>query len=98
MIAQIWRGWTRPEDTDAYAEYVLATGIAQYEATPGNRGAYLISRPDGDRTEFLTVSFWDTHEAIVAFAGEDIDRAVFHPEDDRYLIERETTVHHFDVH
>lgn len=98
MITRIWRGWTRPEDTEAYAEYILATGIAEYAATPGNQGAYLISRPDGDRIEFLTVSFWDTYEAIAAFAGEDIDRAVFYPEDDRFLIDRETTVKHFNVH
>ncbi len=98
MIARIWRGWTRPEDTEAYAKYILATGIAEYESTPGNQGAYLMSRRDGDRTEFLTVSFWDTRDAIAAFAGEDIDQAVFYPEDDRYLIDRETTVRHFDVH
>ena len=41
MIVRIWRGWARPEDTEAYAEYILATGIAEYEATPGNRGAYV---------------------------------------------------------
>ena len=98
MIVRIWRGWTRPEDTEAYADYILATGIAEYTATPGNEGAYLISRRDGDRTEFLTVSFWGTEEAIVAFAGDEIDRAVFYPEDDRYLIDRETTVRHFTVH
>jgi heme-degrading monooxygenase HmoA len=91
-------GWTRSEDTDAYAEYIVGTGIAEYKATPGNRGAYLISRPDGERTEFLTVSFWDDHESIVAFAGEDIDQAVFYPEDDAFLIDRETTVKHFRVH
>lgn len=51
MITRTWRGWTRPEDTEAYAEYILETGIAEYKATPGNQGAYLISRPDGDRTE-----------------------------------------------
>jgi len=60
MITRIWRGWTRPEDTEAYAEYILATGIVEYRATPGNQGAYLISRPDGERTEFLTISFWDS--------------------------------------
>lgn len=98
MITRIWRGWTRPEDTEAYADYILATGIAEYAATPGNLGAYLVSRPDGDRTEFLTISFWDTPEAIVAFAGDDIDQAVFYPEDDRFLIDRETTVKHFEVH
>ena len=98
MIARTWRGWTRLEDTEAYAEYLLGTGIAQYKATPGNQGAHLLSRPDGDRTEFLTISFWESRDAIVAFAGEDIDQAVFYPEDDRYLVERETSVKHFRIH
>ncbi len=98
MIMRTWRGWTRPEDTDAYAEYILQTGIVEYKATPGNQGAYIVSRPDGDRTEFLTVSLWDSRKSIVAFAGDDIDRAVFYPEDDRYLIDREVTVKHFTIH
>jgi heme-degrading monooxygenase HmoA len=98
MIMRVWRGWTRPEDTEAYAEYILGTGIVDYKATPGNRGAYLVSRSDGDRTEFLTISFWDNRDVIVAFAGDNIDEAVFYPEDDRFLIERETTVRHFDIH
>jgi heme-degrading monooxygenase HmoA len=98
VIVRTWRGWTRPEDTDAYADYILHTGIVEYKKTPGNRGAYLISRRDGDRTEFLTISFWDNRESIAAFAGDDIDQAVFYPEDDRYLIDRETTVNHFTVH
>jgi heme-degrading monooxygenase HmoA len=98
VIVRTWRGWTRPEDTDAYADYILRTGIVEYKETPGNQGAYLVSRRDGDRTEFLTISFWDTRESIVAFAGDDIDQAVFYPEDDRYLIDRETTVNHFTVH
>lgn len=98
MIVRTWRGWTRPEDTDTYADYILGTGIIEYKETPGNRGAYIVSRRDGDRTEFLTISFWDTRESIVAFAGDDIDQAVFYPEDDRYLIDRETTVKHFTVY
>ncbi len=98
MIVRTWRGWTRPEDTDAYAEYVLGTGIVEYKETSGNQGAYLVSRSDGDRTEFLTISLWNDRESIVAFAGQDIDRAVFYPEDDRYLIDRETRVKHFTVH
>lgn len=98
MIARTWRGWTRPEDTEAYAEYILGTGIAQYGATPGNQGAYLLSRPDGDRTEFLTISFWDNQDAVATFARDDIEQAVFYPEDDRYLIGRETSVKHYQVH
>ena len=58
----------------------------------------MVGRPYGDRTEFVTISFWDSRESIVAFAGDDIDRAVFYPEDERFLIDRETTVKHFTVH
>lgn len=97
MIARIWRGWTRPEDTQVYAEYVRATGIAAYAATPGNRGSYLLHRHHDGRTEFITLSFWDDADSITAFAGDDIEKAVFYPEDDRYLIDRETTVHHYEV-
>lgn len=98
MIVRIWKGWTRPEDTDAYAVYVNETGLAAYSAAPGNRGAQLISRRDGELTEFLTISFWDSVESIRSFAGDDIDHAVFYPDDDRFLVDRETVVRHYTVH
>jgi heme-degrading monooxygenase HmoA len=97
MIARIWRGWTSAEDADSYVEYVERTGIHEYRTTPGNRGAFILRRPDGDRVEFLTLSFWDSLESITAFAGDPIDQAVFYPEDDRYLVDRETTVTHFEL-
>ena len=31
------------------------------------------------------------------FAGDDIGRAVFYPEDDRFLVERDDHVDHFEV-
>jgi heme-degrading monooxygenase HmoA len=97
MIARIWRGWTRAEDADAYVGYISATGIAAYHATPGNRGAWLLRRDDGGRSEIVTLSLWESWDAVRAFAGEDVDRAVFYPEDDRYLVDREERVTHFDV-
>ena len=39
MIARIWRGWTATGQADAYAEYMKATGVAGYVATPGNLDA-----------------------------------------------------------
>jgi hypothetical protein len=43
------------------------------------------------------LSFWDSRDSIRAFAGEDIDQAVFYPEDDRFLVERDLMVRHYDV-
>ena len=96
MIARIWRGWTSREDAEAYVRYLEEIGAPDSLGTPGNRGFSVLHRPDGDREEFLTISLWDSLESIRAFAGEDIDQAVFYPEDDRYLVDRELTVTHFD--
>ena len=98
MIARIWRGWVRTEDRDVYVDYVERTGMSEYRRTAGNRGAHLLTRDlDDARTEIVTLSFWDSLDVVSGFAGDDIAQAVFYPEDDRYLIERETTVTHFEV-
>ena len=98
MIARIWRGWVRTEDRDAYVAYIEDTGMAEYRRTPGNLAAHMLTRDlDDGRTEIVTLSFWESREVIVGFAGEDISRAVFYPEDDRYLVDRETTVTHYEV-
>lgn len=97
MIARIWRGATTRADAPAYAQYVAGTGLVEYRATPGNRGAYILQRDVGELTEIMTLSFWDSLDAIKGFAGDDIERAVFYPEDDRYLVERDLRVTHFRV-
>ena len=97
MIARIWRGATREADAQAYVEYLRGTGLKAYRETPGNQGAWVLWRVVDGRAEFLTLSFWESTEAIRGFAGADIERAVFYPKDDRYLVERDTTVRHFQV-
>ena len=97
MIARIWRGTVRREDADAYADYIGNTGMAEYRSTPGNQGAWMLRRDNGDRSEIITFSLWDSRDSISAFAGDDIEQAVFYPEDDRFLIERDLTVRHYEV-
>jgi heme-degrading monooxygenase HmoA len=97
MIARTWRGWTRGEDADAYVDYLLETGMREYRATEGNRAAYILRRSEGGRTEFITLTFWDSMEAVKSFAGEDVEQAVFYPEDDRFLVDRETVARHYEV-
>jgi heme-degrading monooxygenase HmoA len=96
MIARTWRGTVHRADAEEYAGYIRATGFAEYGQTPGNLGAWLLRHDDGDRTEFITLSLWDSVDAIRAFAGDDIDAAVLYPEDARYLV-GESTVTHYQV-
>ena len=97
MIARIWRGAVRAQDADAYAAYVQRTGIEGYQRTPGNRGAWMLRRVEGERAEFVTLSFWESRAAIEGFAGPDIGQAVFYPDDDQFLIDRDLTVSHYEV-
>lgn len=97
MIVRTWRGATRVEDAGAYLDYLRETGFAEYAGTPGNRGVLALRRVVRDRAEFLLLSFWDSEDAIRGFAGDDIERAVFYPEDDRFLIDRDDHVDHYEL-
>ena len=98
MIARIWRGWVATPDTAAYVRYIEETGLTAYRTTPGNAGAWMLTRDIADgRTEIVTLSLWDSMDAVKAFAGADPEQAVFYPEDERFLVDRETTVTHFEV-
>jgi len=97
MIARVWRGATRAEDAEAYLEYLHRTGHAEYRRIPGHRRTVTLRRIDGERAEFVILSFWDSLDAVRAFAGSDVGEAVFYAEDDRYLVERDDRVAHFDV-
>jgi heme-degrading monooxygenase HmoA len=97
MLARIWRGWTKAVDADAYVDYVRKTGISAFQEIAGNRGAWILRRQEGDRTEFVVLSFWESVDAIREFAGDDIGEAVFYPEDDRFLVDRELRVLHYEV-
>jgi heme-degrading monooxygenase HmoA len=97
VIARTWRGAVRAADADAYAAYIRATGLAAYAATPGNLGAWLMYRIVDDRAEVQTMSLWESMDAIHGFAGEDVGRAVFYPEDDRFLVDRDEVAHHWVV-
>lgn len=98
MIARIWRGTTRTEQSDEYLTYLHETGLKEYRATPGNRGAWVLRRTVGDQTEFITLTFWDSLDAVRAFAGDNYERAVYYPADTAFLLELLPTVEHYELH
>jgi hypothetical protein len=99
MILRTWRGWVAADRADDYGRYVERTGLTEYRAVEGNRGCQLVTRDLGDgRCEVLTLSWWDSLAVIRGFAGDDIEIAKFYPDDDEFLIDRETVARHYVVY
>jgi heme-degrading monooxygenase HmoA len=97
MIARIWRGETTAAHADASLDYLRRTSVAETPAIPGNRSMQILRRITDERAEFMTIILWESLDAIRAFAGEEIEKAVFYPEDDIYPISKELTVTHYEV-
>ncbi|HXG38548.1 MAG TPA: antibiotic biosynthesis monooxygenase [Bacteroidota bacterium] len=96
-IARVWHGTVPTTKANAYANYIRSTGLTDYRGTPGNRGAFLLQRQEGDVTHFLTISIWDSIEAIKQFAGDDYEKARYYGNDKEYLLEFEPHVLHYTV-
>jgi len=73
MICRQWRGWTTPENADAYERVVRGEVIPGIEARaiPGFLHIDLMRRDLGDEVEFQTLMWFDSLDAIIAFMGED---------------------------
>jgi antibiotic biosynthesis monooxygenase (ABM) superfamily enzyme len=73
MICRLWRGWTTPENAQAYERIVRDEVIPGIEerGIRGFRHIDLMKRGLGDEVEFQTIMWFDSLDAIKAFVGED---------------------------
>jgi heme-degrading monooxygenase HmoA len=71
--------------------------IPDDRAVPGNLAVYILRRDEGDKTHFLTLTFWESLQAIQGFAGEPAERAKYYPEDRDCLLEFEPKVQHWEI-
>lgn len=97
MIARIWHGVTPSDKADDYLEFVRETGLPHYRSIEGNQGAYILRRIDNGAAHFITLSFWDSLEAVKRFAGEDYEKAHYYDRDKEFLLEFEPTVEHYEL-
>ena len=97
MIARTWHGVTDASKADEYLDYLNKTGVAEYRATQGNLGVYVLRRIEGNKAHFLLLTLWESEEAIKRFAGSDMEKAKYYPEDEQFLLELEPTVKHYKV-
>jgi len=97
MIARTWHGVTQVSKADEYLDYLKRTGVAEYKKTEGNRGVYVLQRVDGDQAHFLLLTLWESEDAIKRFADSEIEKAKYYPEDEKFLLELEPNVTHYEV-
>src|SRR4051794_18695345 len=99
MIARVWHGWTSPENADRYEDLLRSTifpgirarGIESLERIE------LFRRPLGEEVEFVTVMWFESLEAVKAFAGEGWERSVVPPAARAVLARFDERAQHYEV-
>jgi antibiotic biosynthesis monooxygenase (ABM) superfamily enzyme len=97
MITRMWRGWTAIADADAYEAFLLGELFPSMRQIPGFRGADVLRRVDGGEVAFVTLTRFDSLDAIRAFAGEDYEAPVLEPEALALLARYEPRAVHYET-
>ena len=97
MIARVWRGWTKPDDADAYEHLLREVVYPALKGISGYHGGYILRQEHTDETEFITVNLFESLDAVKAFAGPEYELPVFEPEARRLLSKVEPIARHYDV-
>jgi heme-degrading monooxygenase HmoA len=99
MISRIWHGWTTQDNADAYERLLKSEvfmGIKNRQIA-GYRGIHLFRRNLGNEVEFVTVMWFDSMEAIRAFAGDDYEASVVPPKARALLSRFDARSQHYEV-
>ncbi len=99
MITRIWHGYTTPENAGSYESLLKSEIFESIEGRKiaGYHGIHLFRRTQGDEVEFITQMWFDTLDAVRAFAGEDYEVAVV-PSKARTLLKRfDSRSQHYEV-
>ena len=96
LTVRTWTARADAEGAGSYSRYFTGTLLPELHKLPGFEGAYLLRRDlDGDGTVELTAhTFWESPEAIRAFAGDDITVAIVEPEAQAMLLDFDRTATH----
>lgn len=97
MIIREWRGRAKPAAAAGYPEHFRSSVLPQLKRSEGFVGAHLGRRDFGDQIEFLVLTRWASLDAVRAFAGADLDKAVLEPGALAVLADYDLNVQHFEV-
>ena len=87
----------KPGLADAYIAHLQRETFPQLRGTPGFVYATTMRRDVEGGTEFQVTTYWHSLDAIKAFAGEDITRAVVPPAAQSLMVRFEDRAAHYDI-
>ena len=99
MICRLWHGWTTPANADTYEQLLkheIFEGIVD-RGIPGFRNIELGRRDVGAEVEFVTIMWFDSLDAVRAFAGPDYEVAVVPPAARAVLARFDARSAHYEV-
>jgi heme-degrading monooxygenase HmoA len=96
MITRLWHGYTRPQDAETYNQMLLTNILPGIHRIRGYKGSYVLRRDCGDEVEFITLTFWESLDAIREFAGADYERSVIAPGAAKLLTRHDERSIHYD--
>ncbi|HEY4053616.1 MAG TPA: antibiotic biosynthesis monooxygenase [Terriglobales bacterium] len=97
MIARHWRGWTTPENAEAYEELLTKKVLPGLKNISGYCGGYVLRSDGPEESEFVVINFFSSLEAVERFAGPDYTVPVFEPEARQLLSRIEPVANHYEV-
>jgi antibiotic biosynthesis monooxygenase (ABM) superfamily enzyme len=97
MITRVWRGWTTAANADAYERFLLDELFPSMRDIEGFKGADVLRRRDGDDVAFVTLTRFESLDAVRAFAGDDYEVPVLEPQALALLAHYAERAEHFDT-
>jgi heme-degrading monooxygenase HmoA len=97
MICRLWHGWTTPATADDYERYLRDELYPRLEGAAGYRGHHVLRRPAGDEVEFVTMTWFDSLDAVRSFAGDDYETPVITERAQALLARYDDRAVHYDL-
>ena len=97
MIVRSWSGRARKDGAQRYVAHARTAVFAHLATLAGHRGALVLTEERDADVAVTVLTFWDSMDAVRAFAGSDPNAAVVEPEAEAALIDYDRTVRHFEV-
>lgn len=94
----MWTGEVPLDRSDEYLGLMRTVALPADRSTPGNQGAWTLRRESAHRATFTMLTFWDSTDSVVAFAGDDISIARYFDFDPDMLIETVPHADHFELY